>query len=60
MMTDEAPKRQWEIVPPPGSDEALDAGCVCPVMDNGHGRGRGSPPQFWVNDDCPMHGGRRG
>ena len=56
MMTDEAPRQRWEIVPPPGSDKALDAGCRCPVMDNGHGRGRGNPPQFWVSEDCPMHG----
>jgi len=56
MMTDEAPRQRWEIVPPPGSDKALDAGCRCPVMDNGHGRGRGNPPEFWVSEDCPMHG----
>ena len=23
----------------PGSDEAIAAGCTCPVIDNGHGRG---------------------
>jgi hypothetical protein len=22
----------------PGSDEALNAGCICPVLDNRHGR----------------------
>jgi len=39
--------------PNPGSDEALDQGCSCPVMDNGHGKG---PGPFWVTVDCPLHG----
>lgn len=34
-------------MPKPGSDEALDRGCTCPVMDNGHGR-RSS-------ENCPLH-----
>lgn len=25
--------------PNPGSPEAIKAGCKCPVLDNGHGRG---------------------
>lgn len=47
----------------PGSDTALDAGCLCPVMDNAHGRGaRGTwdkpdnLKQFYTRGDCPMHG----
>lgn len=40
----------------PGSDEAMDKGCTCPVLDNNHGRGVGDPPQFWMNGDCPLHG----
>jgi len=45
----------------PGSDEALDAGCQCPVLDNGHGAGCGQfgedgRPLFWINEECPIHG----
>ena len=27
--------------PNPGSDAAIEAGCTCPVLDNGHGKGVG-------------------
>jgi len=37
----------------PGSDEALDNGCLCPVLDNGHGKRRDG--LFWMNADCPIH-----
>ena len=40
-------------LPNPGSDEAIDQGCACPVLDNGHGRG---PGPFWINVYCPLHG----
>lgn len=49
--------------PNPGSDEAIEQGCKCPVMDNR--RGRGIPittPEgelqiaFWMSADCPLHG----
>lgn len=42
----------------PGSPEAVDAGCECPVMDNRHGRGVPFPsgPVFWMNQLCPLHG----
>lgn len=47
--------------PNPGSKEAIEAGCRCPVLDNGHGRGFPWPgcdtPQFWISDNCPVHGG---
>jgi hypothetical protein len=47
----------------PGSDEAIAAGCTCPVMDNGHGRGylggvtdeRGQTV-FVIVVGCPVHG----
>jgi len=39
--------------PNPGSDAALDQGCTCPVLENGHGRGNGP---FWFNESCPLHG----
>ena len=45
----------------PGSDQAITAGCSCPVMDNCHGRGNGyldpgGNPLFWFDFACPMHG----
>ena len=40
-------------IPHPGSDAARERGCICPVLDNGHGRG---PGPFWINGDCPLHG----
>lgn len=48
--------------PNPGSPEAVQLGCLCPMLDNGHGRGSGRTstdgrPVFWINGDCPMHGG---
>ena len=46
--------------PNPGSDEALDKGCTCPVMDNAHGRGAwGSDGELFImSEDCPLHGHR--
>ena len=43
--------------PYPGSDVALDAGCICPVLDNGHGntglaRDRGG---WYIVVGCPLH-----
>jgi len=48
----------------PGSDEAIEAGCSCPILDNGHGSGCGQvgedgKPLFWINESCPIHGSRR-
>jgi len=54
MRTDASP-----IVPPPGSDLALAAGCLCPVIDNRHGAGMyegPSGPIFCVSSECPLHG----
>jgi len=40
----------------PGSDEALDLGCTCSVIDNGHGYGaRGREGRFWITAGCPLH-----
>jgi hypothetical protein len=36
----------------PGSDEAIAAGCICPVLDNSHGKGDGP---FRVIEGCPIH-----
>lgn len=44
---------------PPGSGEAIAAGCCCPRLDNCHGRGyhhdRYGRPLYIVNEDCPLH-----
>lgn len=43
-------------VPNPGSDKAIKKGCVCPVLDNAHGKGAyGSTNSFWISGDCPLH-----
>jgi hypothetical protein len=43
----------------PGSGAAKDAGCLCPVLDNAHGRGayvdEHGAPQFWIVEGCPLH-----
>lgn len=54
----------WRVIP--GSREAIDRGCRCPVIDNGHGRGIPWPrddgldpsehPSFVIQADCPLHG----
>ena len=41
---------------PPGSDEALEHGCRCPVLDNEHGKGVNG--NYWINESCPLHGGK--
>ncbi len=48
------------MIPNPGSDEAIALGCKCPTLDNAHGKGaRGDPDLFWINKDCPIHGGKK-
>ena len=42
-------------IPNPGSDEAIEQGCTCPVMDNNHGEGMGEG-RFWIASDCKLHG----
>ena len=44
------------MTPNPGSDEALAAGCNCPVMDNAHGKGyMGIENVFVMRVDCLIH-----
>jgi hypothetical protein len=46
-----------EPTPNPGSPEANDIGCLCPVMDNAYGRGyMGMEGIFVYREDCPVHG----
>lgn len=41
---------------PPGSKVAVEAGCVCPVMDNNYGAGYyGQPGVYVVNGGCKLH-----
>jgi hypothetical protein len=42
----------------PGSQDARDAGCRCPLMDNGYGDpGLAKDRGGWVvNGSCPLHG----
>lgn len=49
--------------PNPGSNEAIDQGCLCPVLDNGHGKGyldgvkdKNGKTVFVINCVCPLHG----
>ena len=45
--------------PNPGSEEAVALGCLCPRIDNHHGRGFDYPgvegKAFWFNGECPLH-----
>lgn len=41
--------------PNPGSDEAIQQGCICPVYDNAKGRGWMGSGLFWYNEHCPLH-----
>ncbi len=45
--------------PKPGSKEAVDLGCVCPVMDNHYGKGfpygGQKEPCFYVSENCKLH-----
>jgi hypothetical protein len=44
----------------PGSNEAIEQGCECPVLDNAKGRGAwgtsGDDAVFWMSSTCPLHG----
>ncbi len=42
----------------PGSKEAIDKGCTCPVIDNHYGKGFEFKGErvFWHSANCPLHG----
>lgn len=48
-----------KVIPNPGSEEALNDGCVCPVIDNHYGKGfsyeNDDTPHFWYTGGCPVH-----
>lgn len=65
MMVDVFLKEEtMEEVPNPGSKAAIEAGCICPVMDNRHGIGiTMTDPRtkeiiqaFWRDATCRLHG----
>lgn len=43
--------------PNPGSPEAVERGCTCPVIDNHYGEGtpHRDGPRFWINWKCDLH-----
>ena len=49
--------RALNIVRPyPGSKEASETGCICPVIDNNYGRGHyGIAGEFCINMECKLH-----
>jgi hypothetical protein len=53
------PEQPADAVPAaanPGSDEALARGCLCPVIENGHGKTATWPPDgWWMVPGCPVH-----
>lgn len=43
-------------VPAPGSDAALEVGCLCAVLDNNRGLRAPWPPDGWyITWGCPVH-----
>ena len=47
-------------VPSPGSPEAIDRGCMCPILDNHHGVGfrllsEPGVTYFYYTEGCPLH-----
>jgi hypothetical protein len=45
---------------PPGSPGAVLKGCLCPTLDNAHGKGIyfGVEVVYWIDGLCPLHGER--
>lgn len=44
------------LPPNPGSEAAIARGCICPVMDNAHGKGWLGREGLWVYTvGCPVH-----
>lgn len=43
--------------PKQGSDEAIEMGCICPVLDNRHGLGAviEGGVGYWTTEGCPLH-----
>ena len=41
-------------IPNPGSKEAIEQGCTCPILDNSHGKGY-MEGIFVIVQGCPLH-----
>jgi hypothetical protein len=48
--------------PNPGTKEAIEAGCICPVLDNNYGKGIPIKTKdgtiqtgYWMDGACPIH-----
>jgi hypothetical protein len=48
--------------PNPGTKEAIESGCICPVLDNNHGKGIPIKTKdgtiqtgYWMDNACPIH-----
>lgn len=62
-MTDEIPAGQFVPIgypdtPAPGSPDAVDQGCRCPIRENHMGRGingDGSRHMWLILSTCPLH-----
>lgn len=51
---------QDDAIPNPGSPEAGEQGCTCPVMDNWHGADEiGRIRGFITVEGCPLHWGKQ-
>ena len=59
--TDRKLADEAKLIPNPGSNDARNLGCACPVMDNHYGTGIPHPngPLFWINGECELHGQKR-
>jgi len=45
-----------KILPNPGSEEAIEQGCICPVLDNDYGAGYlGKSDVFVYTEGCSVH-----
>lgn len=44
-------------IPSPGTPEAIEQGCTCPVFDNCHGAGVEINGErcWWITEGCPLH-----
>lgn len=45
-----------EHQPNPGSREAAEAGCICPIEQNFRGVVPPLDEHWWIDAECPMHG----
>ena len=49
-------KGEASVTPNPGSEEALDLGCICAILDNNHGKyAPWQPDGWWITEGCPVH-----